>query len=246
MPRRYCGLCRSPLHADDGHSECVSCLGKSHADAALAGSDCSHRENISLASLRSRIVFFSESDPAPRALPFSSSQGPVRKKQRGRGSQCPVESVLTSAQILRASLSPHREVSPVLFSQPDQRPSASTSDLVSFGGSDDDSMSLAASDAEELLGSVDDPAPSHLPAPSAAKAGMDAELFRVLSKAVEELGLEWSPPEEPSRSRSSLKFTTSSRDLGTPLTLPASVLPLHLPSPQLTALKKRGMRGCLN
>ncbi len=46
-----------------------------------------------------------------------------------------------------------------------------------------------------------DPAPSGLPAPSAAKAGMDAELFRVLSKAVEELGLEWSPPEEPSRSR---------------------------------------------
>ncbi len=62
-------------------------------------------------------------------------------------------------------------------------------------------MSLAASDAEELSGSVTDPAPSRLPAPSAAKAGMDAEFFRVLSKAVEELGLEWSPPEEPSRSR---------------------------------------------
>ncbi len=205
MPRRYCGSCRSPLHADDGHSECVSCLGKSHADAALAGSDCSHCKIISLASLRSRIAFFSESDPAPRALPFSSSQGPVRKKQRGRGSQRPVESELTSAQIPSASLSPHREVSPVLFSQADQRPSASASDLVSFGGSDnelaDDSMSLAASDAEELSGSVTDPAPSRLPAPSAAKAGMDAELFRVLSKAVEELGLEWSPPEEPSRSR---------------------------------------------
>ncbi len=65
----------------------------------------------------------------------------------------------------------------------------------------DDIMSLAASDAEELSGSVTDPAPSRLPAPSAAKAGMDAELFCVLSKAVEELGLEWSPPEEPSRSR---------------------------------------------
>ncbi len=61
-------------------------------------------------------------------------------------------------------------------------------------------MSLVASDAEELSGSVTDPAPSGLPASSAAKAGMDAELFRVLSKAVEELGLEWSPPEEPSRS----------------------------------------------
>ncbi len=65
MPRRYCGSCRSPLHADDVHSECVSCLGKSHADAALAGSDCSHCESISLASLRSRIAFFSESCPAP-------------------------------------------------------------------------------------------------------------------------------------------------------------------------------------
>ncbi len=98
-----------------------------------------------------------------------------------------------------------QRVSPVLLSQPDQRPSASVSDLVSFGGSDDeladDSMSLVASDAEELSGSVTDPAPSGLPVPSAAKAGMDAELFRVLSKAFEELGLEWSPPEEPSRSR---------------------------------------------
>ncbi len=82
MPRHYCGSCRSPLHADDGHSECVSCLGKSHADAALSGSDCSHCESISLASLRSRIAFFSESDPATRALPFSSSQGPVRKNSR--------------------------------------------------------------------------------------------------------------------------------------------------------------------
>ncbi len=93
----------------------------------------------------------------------------MRKKQRGRGSQRPVESELTPAQIPRASLSPHREVSPVLFSQPDQRPSASVSDLVSFGGSDDeladDSMSLVASDAEELSGSVTDPAPSGLPAP---------------------------------------------------------------------------------
>ncbi len=205
MPRRYCGSCRSPLHADDGHSECVSCLGKSHADAALAGSDCSHCESISLTSLRSRIAFFSESDPAPRALPFSSSQGPVRKKQRGRGSQRPVESELTPAQIPRASLSPHREVSPVLFSQPDQRPSASVSDLVSFGGSDDeladDSMSLVASDAEELSGSVTDPAPSGLTAPSAGQSRDGCRTFPCPLKSGCRAGLEWSPPEEPSRSR---------------------------------------------
>ncbi len=251
MPRRYCGSCRSPLHADDGHSECVSCLGKSHADAALAGSDCSHCESISLASLRSRIAFFSESDPAPRALPFSSSQGPV------------------PAQIPHASLSPHREVSPVLFSQPDQRPSASVSDLVSFGGSDDeladDSMSLVASDAEELSGSVTDPAPSGLPAPSAAKAGMDAELFRVLSKAVEELGLEWSPPEEPSRSRLDEWFLPGRRQA--PQQRPSPFFPeVHdeltrswrspysarlrtSASSALTTIdgaEERDMRGCLN
>ncbi|KAL0183542.1 hypothetical protein M9458_019238, partial [Cirrhinus mrigala] len=91
---------------------------------------------------------------------------------------------------LRASPSPQREDSPVLFARQDL-------DLVSFGGSEDDmldSMSLAASDAEELSGSVNDPAP--LP----TGTGMDAELFRVLTRAVDELGLECSPPEEPSRS----------------------------------------------
>ncbi len=29
MPHRHCKTCRSPLHADDTHAECVSCLGKS-------------------------------------------------------------------------------------------------------------------------------------------------------------------------------------------------------------------------
>ncbi len=82
MPHRHCKTCRSPLHADETQAECVSCLGKSHADAALSGTDCFHCESFSLASLRSWIAFFSESDSAPRALPFSSCQGPVKKKQR--------------------------------------------------------------------------------------------------------------------------------------------------------------------
>ncbi|KAL0152774.1 hypothetical protein M9458_052497 [Cirrhinus mrigala] len=97
---------------------------------------------------------------------------------------------LTSAQPPRASPCPQREDSPVLFARPDL-------DLVSFGGSEDDmldSMSLAASDTEELLGSVNDPAPLPI------GTGMDAELFRVLTRAVNELGLEWSPLEEPSHS----------------------------------------------
>ncbi len=86
----------------------VSCLGKSHADSALSGTDCSRCKSFSLSSLRSWIAFFSESDSAPHALPFSSSQGPVRKKQQGRGSEQLVTSELTPAQCPHASPSPQR------------------------------------------------------------------------------------------------------------------------------------------
>ncbi len=96
----------------------MSCLGKSHADAALRGTDCSHCESINLASLRSRKAFFSDRDSTPRA----PSQGPVRKKKRGRGFEQLVTSELTPAQCPRTSPSPKREHSPVLFTQHDQRP----------------------------------------------------------------------------------------------------------------------------
>ncbi len=63
-------------------------------------------------------------------------------------------SELTLAVPPRTSLCPHREFSPVLLTHMNQHPYAAASDLVSFGGSDDgemnDSLSLAASDAEEL------------------------------------------------------------------------------------------------
>ncbi|ROK32551.1 hypothetical protein DPX16_23669 [Anabarilius grahami] len=60
MPHHSCGTCRATLQDDDGQGECVFCLGKSYAEAALSGTSCSHCESISLASLRSRIAFFSE------------------------------------------------------------------------------------------------------------------------------------------------------------------------------------------
>ncbi len=65
----------------------------------------------------------------------------------------------------------------------------------------DDSLSLAASDAEELSGSVTDPALLPPSSSRSARPRTDDELVRVMSNAVGELGLEWSPPEEPSRSR---------------------------------------------
>ncbi len=59
--------CRTPLHADDSHAECVLCLGKSHADTALSGTDCSH---FSLATLRSRIAFQKVTPPLAPSRPL--------------------------------------------------------------------------------------------------------------------------------------------------------------------------------
>ncbi len=205
MTHRHCKTCGNPLHADDTHAECVSCLGKSHADAALSGAECSHCECFSLSSLHSRIAFFSASDSAPRSFPFSSSQGPVRKKQRGRGVEQPVFSMLTSAQCPCALPSPQRERSPVLFAQHDQRPSVAASDMILFAMSDgklDDSLwKLAVSDAKELAGSVTDLALWPSSSSRNARPKADDELIRAMTNAVNELGLEWSQPEEPSRSR---------------------------------------------
>ncbi len=54
--------------------------------AELRSGECSHCKCFSLASLW-WIAFFSESNSAPCALPFSSSQGPMRKKKQGRVEQ---------------------------------------------------------------------------------------------------------------------------------------------------------------
>ncbi len=76
--------------------------------------------------------------------------------------------------------------------------------MILFGVSDnelDDSLSLAASDAEVLSGSRTDPALLPSSASRNAKLRADEELIRIMTKAVNKLGLEWSLPEEPSRSR---------------------------------------------
>ncbi len=156
-------------------------------------------------------------------------------------------SELTSAQCPRASPSPQREHSPVFFTQHDQRPSAAASDMILFGVSDnelDDSLSLVASGTEELSDSVTDPVLLPSSASCNARFRADEELIRVMTKAVNELGLERSRPEEPSRSRldewflpgrhqalrqrSSPKYITSSRNCGAPPTRLASVLLLQL------------------
>lgn len=91
----------------------------------------------------------------------------------------------------------------------DQHPSSAVSGLVSFGTSDEDvaddditsdditadnSVSLVASVAGVWEGSGEEPKtpPSALP----VRLKLDAELICILSKAVEDSGLEWSTPEK--------------------------------------------------
>ncbi len=88
--QRRCCKCRAvfaaraALHADDGHSECVSCLGKLHAEAALTEMEFSHCVNMSIASLCARIAFFSESNSVPSRPPVFFLPGTCEEKTAGQ------------------------------------------------------------------------------------------------------------------------------------------------------------------
>ncbi len=90
-----------------------TCLSLRRREQVFTRLSKSYKENMdicfSFASLRSWLAFFSESDSAPRALPFSSSQGSVKKKLRGKGFERPVTRELTSAQCTCASPSLQKE-----------------------------------------------------------------------------------------------------------------------------------------
>lgn len=83
--------------------------------------------------------------------------------------------------------------------------------MVSFGGSEgdcDDSMCLVASDAEDWANSGDDSVHPATRETDSARFRQDSEL--ILTKAVTELGLDWSALEETAPSdqpRSSQKST---------------------------------------
>ncbi|ROL45178.1 hypothetical protein DPX16_8307 [Anabarilius grahami] len=128
-------------------------------------------------------------------------------------------SALMLAQRPCASLSPQRAESPVLFTRKDQHPSSAASGMITFGGSNDelDSMSLATSESSEWVNSGDDSAPPPLKATDDVRPRVDSKLMRVLTKAVQEHGLDWSAPEEPTRSRLDEWFLQRDLNSGAPL-----------------------------
>ncbi len=89
---------------------------------------------------------------------------------------------------------------------PPFRPPSNIEEFVSFGHEEgDDAMSISASEKEDWAGSE----PDHLD--SSEPSYLQEELMRVLSKAVQELELTWSPPEEPVRSKLDSWYFRSTR-----------------------------------
>ncbi|KAF4098843.1 hypothetical protein G5714_020873 [Onychostoma macrolepis] len=102
---------------------------------------------MNLACLRSRIGIFQEGDP-PRSVPTS----PRRKKQRNCGGSL---SGMSGAQRPHTPLSLQRLTPPVCFIG--RAPSLDVSGLVSLGASEDETVSLTASDADEWACSGEEP-----------------------------------------------------------------------------------------
>lgn len=111
----------------------------------------------------------------------------VHRRQRLVGPATPGDKERDAVSFLDAFFHPPREVA----------------DFISFGASvEDDSMSLSVSEKDCASESVK---------PEEGPADLQEELFRILSKAVSELDLSWSAPDEPTKSKLDLWFLNSSR-----------------------------------
>ncbi len=185
-----CKICAGPIELLDHHLHCVACLGLAHAEAALDESDCGHCADLSCSG--------------PAAIWFAaysgwgrSTIGPrnVRSPSPGGGS--------TVLPCRRTQRSPH---SPVSFPEDCFCPPSNIEGFVSFGHEEgDDAMSISALEKEDWAGSEPDQLDSSEP------SDLQEELMRVLSKAVQELELTWSPPEEPVRSKLDSWYFRSTR-----------------------------------
>ena len=208
-----CGSCRAPLTEGDQHVICVSCLGEDHAALALADGGCPHCELLPLVTLRTRLASFSE--------PASSAALPRRKKRRSQRAPEPDPARLSSP--VRPPASPASPES-LPDAQRPQSAAASLEEVVSEAASGEkDSCSLLASGSEDWASSEDLAPPARR---STTRASIEKELMRVLALAAASLGLEWSAPELPSRTRLDGSFLPGERT--SPESKPAPFLPeLH-------------------
>ncbi len=187
-----CKICAGPIEPLDQHLHCVACLGLAHAEAALDESDCGLCADLPVRVLRARrdVVrgLFGVGLTAA-SVPLVSPPSP------GGGS-----AVLPCRRTQR---SPH---SPISFPEDCFRPPSNIEGFVAFGHEEgDEAMSISASEKDGWAGSEPEQLGSSEP------SGLQEELMRVLSKAVQELELTWNPPEEPVRSKLDSWYFRSTR-----------------------------------
>ncbi len=187
-----CKICAGPIEPLDQHLHCVACLGLAHAEAALDESDCGHCADLPVRVLRARrdVVrgLFGVGLTAA-SVPLVSPPSP------GGGS------VVLPCR--RTQRSPH---SPISFPEDCFRPPSNIEGFVAFGHEEgDEAMSISASEKDGWAGSEPEQLGSSEP------SGLQEELMRVLSKAVQELELTWNPPEEPVRSKLDSWYFRSTR-----------------------------------
>ncbi|CAM4734286.1 unnamed protein product [Leuciscus chuanchicus] len=179
----------------DGHNRCLVCLGIEHAKAAFVDESCSHCGNMPIARLRSRLNDLRVR--VPSSAPRSSSSERAGTSAGGQGDLR--VTVWNKAPTITRSTPSSSAVQPA--SRPNE-PAVQSSDLprVSFGAPEEDSMSIAASQGGQESSGEEDSAvlpPSGVP----ALPESDPELTAMLSRAAAAIGLEWSPPPGPVRSR---------------------------------------------
>lgn len=195
-----CALCSGPIDPGDTHPHCAFCLGLAHAEEALSESNCPHCEDFPVRVLRARraaaLGEYARQRPAAASEPLA---GPPPLPPRGD----------KEPDRRQRSRPPG---SPVFFADESLRPADEAAEVVRFGasGDDDELMSLAASDRDlsesEELGETEKER-AEWDAPPA----LHEELVRVLTRAVQDLGLEWDSPDEPAKSKLDTWFLQQGR-----------------------------------
>ncbi|XP_073668191.1 uncharacterized protein [Paramisgurnus dabryanus] len=194
---RMCSRCGGPIDPPDSHKLCIVCLGLLHAETALVGSECPHCDELTMRVLRTRLNI---------ALESSSLQPPTAAKVPLVGAQPPTE----SERVPERRASPPRR-SPVQFVAESLRPEPGAAESVSFGvPAEEDEMSLTASDGDW------DQSPPAASEADAHPPSFHEELVRILSKAVQDLEIEWSSPQEPQRSKLDSWYFDSGRRAAAP------------------------------
>ncbi len=264
MPRRHCKTCGNPLHADDTHRVCVTlgeipcwrCAQRGWLLALRAFQSCLSALTVSFL-FRERL--------RPSHPPVFFLPGICEKKQRAEDfcGQWQASSCRSMPACLAVTAERERAFVCPLHSTWSASLRCERHDLVwcEWRWKRIQPFLLAASDVEECLGSVTDPA--LLTSSSSRNAGADEELICIITKVINELWLKWSPlrshlaagwtsvfswgaikaPRQPS-SPFFPEVHTRSRYYGTPPTHVSSVLLLQLLSHPLTALKKKDTSTC--